>query len=119
MRRTFPVWLAACVLVAASCKCSGGESLKDKKAGDVRGGTANKPRVGDAGRRSDSGGEPAHGVIHECDGRSDLGRSCTVVMGGGVGLGCHAGTRVVCETSQIAMPVKTTTQTRPRNTTVP
>ena len=25
-------------------------------------------------------------------------------MGGGVGLGCHAGTRVVCENSQIAMP---------------
>ncbi|HCQ63738.1 MAG TPA: enoyl-CoA hydratase, partial [Rhodobacteraceae bacterium] len=25
-------------------------------------------------------------------------------MGGGVGLGCHASTRVVCETSQIAMP---------------
>jgi enoyl-CoA hydratase/carnithine racemase len=25
-------------------------------------------------------------------------------MGGGVGLGCHAATRVVCETSQIAMP---------------
>jgi enoyl-CoA hydratase/carnithine racemase len=25
-------------------------------------------------------------------------------MGGGVGLGCHAGTRIVCETSHIAMP---------------